>query len=525
MDLRCPKCAHALAEAANYCPACGEDLRGLTPTSDTLSGPLAGRVIDGRYRLKEKLGEGGMGTVFKVEHVRMGKVLALKLLRPELGADKQLMARFHQEARVVSRLSHPNTIQVFDFGELDDGSLYIAMEYLPGRDLAWSLRTQGPFSEEQALSIGSQVLASLQEAHEKGIIHRDVKPANVMRVRQKDREDLVKVLDFGIAKLNEGDGRKSITGVADFIGTPAYMSPEQAKGEPLDARSDVYSVGALLFELVTGRAIFTGPTPMSVVTQQLEAVPPRVAEVAPGRPVSPAFEVAVRKALAKAKSERFASAEAMRAALEKIRRELGQGGVDFTPVPGDLGADRANRQDFDRFERGLRMRRVLTPLVAAGVLLAAGLGAFGLFRANATPITYDAEREPNEVPARATPIALDVEVKGTLGAPPSETESDHDVYVLELSEPTRLTIEASGILDLNLVLEVHHATSAADQPKRLVVMDEHALSGDERVPPLSVPPGLLFIRLSERAHATEPNRPPRGRATAAYTLKVARAPE
>jgi len=140
---RCPKCRRPLDDAPNFCPACGEDLRGLSPESTTLAGPWVGAIIDGRYRLTEKLGEGGMGTVYKVEHVRMGKVLALKLLRPEVARDKKLKQRFHQEARLVSKLSHPNTIQVFDFGELEDGSLYIAMEYLSGRDLAWTLRGHG----------------------------------------------------------------------------------------------------------------------------------------------------------------------------------------------------------------------------------------------------------------------------------------------------------------------------------------------------------------------------------------------
>ncbi len=518
--LTCPKCAQQLTQLPNYCPACGEDLRGLTPTSDTLSGPWSGKVIDGRYRLREKLGEGGMGTVYKVEHVRMGKVLALKVLRPELGMDRQLTARFQQEARVVSRLSHPNTIQVFDFGELDDGALYIAMEYLPGRDLAWMLRTHGPFAEDKGLAIGSQVLAALQEAHEKGIIHRDVKPANVMLIRQKDRDDLVKVLDFGIAKLNEGEGRKHITGVADFVGTPAYTSPEQARGEPLDARSDVYSVGALLFELVTGRPLFTGPTLMSVVNQQLESPPPRIADVAPGRAVRPAFEALLRRALEKPREKRFASAEDMRAALEKLRRELGQGAVDFTPLPGDGNADRASRRDFDRFERSLRVRRVAAPLLALGVLVAAGAGAFGVFKASARPVTYDAEREPNAAPAQATPIALNGEVRGTLGAPPSETESDQDVFVVDLAQASAVSLGVTGVADLNVVMEVHHAPSRGDAPRRLALVDAQGLGGAERTQALEVPPGLLFIRLSERAFASEPPRPPRGRPTADYMLSV-----
>jgi serine/threonine protein kinase len=198
----CPKCGKALDPNVNFCAACGADLRGTRAGESSLSGPLRDAPIDGRYRILEKLGEGGMGAVYKVEHVRMGKIAALKLMRPDFASDRALTQRFLQEARVVARLSHPNTVQVFDTGSLEDGSLYIAMEYVPGKDLAWQLRASGPISEAKAIGIGLQVLASLQEAHEAGIVHRDIKPANVMVVRRrKSGDDQVKLLDFGIAKL------------------------------------------------------------------------------------------------------------------------------------------------------------------------------------------------------------------------------------------------------------------------------------------------------------------------------------
>src|SRR5215469_14541300 len=361
---RCPQCRRPLDDAPNFCPACGEDLRGLSPESTTLAGPWVGAIIDGRYRLTEKLGEGGMGTVYKVEHVRMGKVLALKLLRPEVARDKKIKQRFHQEARLVSKLSHPNTIQVFDFGELEDGSLYIAMEYLSGRDLAWTLRTHGSLPERRAISIVTQVLGSLSEAHENNIIHRDVKPANIMLLKGRAGEDRVKVLDFGIAKLTEDEQRKHITGVADFLGTPAYMSPEQAKGESLDSRSDLYSVGAMLFELVTGRGPFVGPTPLSIITKHMTESAPRFAEVAPDKAISPALEQVVRKALAKRREERFANAEEMRAALEGLQHDAAPPHLHLTPIPEEISGSRmAKREDFDRFERSLRVKRILTPVL------------------------------------------------------------------------------------------------------------------------------------------------------------------
>jgi serine/threonine-protein kinase len=157
----CPTCGKALVEQPNFCPACGGDLRGLGSHSDTFSGALTDRLIDGRYRLMEKLGEGGMGAVFKVEHVRMGKIAALKVMRSDMAIDAELKARFLQEARTVAKLSHPNTVQVFDAGSLEDGSLFMAMEFVPGKDLAWHLKANGPMTEASAVSLAVQVLNSL----------------------------------------------------------------------------------------------------------------------------------------------------------------------------------------------------------------------------------------------------------------------------------------------------------------------------------------------------------------------------
>ncbi len=504
---------------ANFCPSCGEDLRGLSPTADTLNGPWTGKVIDGRYRLLEKLGEGGMGAVYKVEHVRMGKILALKVLRPDLAIDKKMKARFHQEARVVSKLSHPNTIQVFDFGELDDGSLYIAMEFLAGRDLMWKLRTHGAFSEERTIAIGIQVLSSLAEAHELDIIHRDIKPANVMLLRRKDGTDTVKVLDFGIAKLNEGESRKHITGVADFLGTPLYMSPEQGAGEELDARSDLYSVAAMLFELVTGRGVFDGATAMSIVSQHMSTPPPRFAQVAPERIISPAFEAVIRKALAKQREDRYASADQMREALEKVRRDISRSLLDFTPVSDLNTGEVVRREDFDRFERSLRAKRALLPLLMLLLVGAAGFGAWWTLFKPKEGVLFTAEREPNEEPQRATPIPLNQAVQGMLGRPSGENASDHDVFVVEVPQAQALTIELGGVPDMNLVLDAYQLTSS-DELERILLVDDGRTGEGERVDGLRVRPGPLYVRIQEKAHRTEAPRPPRETTQLAYSLVV-----
>jgi serine/threonine-protein kinase len=524
----CPKCEKPLEEGPNFCPWCGEDLRGLTPNSATLSGAWTGLLIDGRYRLKEKLGEGGMGTVYKVEHVRMGKILALKVLRPDVALDKQLKQRFQQEARLVSRLSHPNTIQVFDFGELEDGSLYIAMEYLHGRDLAGTLRAHGSVSEERGISIGCQVLASLSEAHEQNIVHRDIKPANVMLIKHKHGQDLVKVLDFGIAKLAVDEQRKHITGVADFLGTPAYMSPEQARGESLDARSDLYSVGAMLFELLTGRGVFLGPTPLSIITKQMTDDPPSFAEAAPGKRFSPALEQVIRKSLAKRREDRFASADEMRVALEKVRHDWGYISGEFTPPDEVLYAQVAKREDFDRFERKLKLQRTLAPVLVFALLALAGFAAYEYSKRAVLSAPRTVEQEPNNTPAEANRIALDLPIRGMIGTPLSQTDSDRDLFVFELTEPTPLTVDLSGVRDMNLVLEVLQFDPSQTGKERrlrpLLFLDDAPTGQGEHVDALLAEAGPVYIRIQERAYFTESPRPPRETTQAWYELKVTKTP-
>jgi serine/threonine-protein kinase len=514
----CPKCAKVLEAEPNFCPACGGDLRGMGGSSDTLDGPVRS-TVDGRYKVLEKLGEGGMGAVYKVEHVRMGKIAALKLLRPDHAVDKSLKGRFLQEARVVARLSHPNTVQVFDSGELEDGSLFITMEYVPGKDLAWQLRAHGALSENKAISIGIQVLNSLQEAHEAGIVHRDIKPANVMVVRRRrGGEDQVKLLDFGIAKLLEAEGRKSITG--DFVGTPAYMSPEQIRGEDVDARSDLYSLGALLFELVTGRQLFEGPTPISIITQHTEAQVPRIAAVSPSVQVSPAFEAVLRKALSKKVADRYADAEAMRGALEALRRELGSTPNDFTPVPAELAEKMLSREDFDRFERSLRLGRTVTPLLVLAALVALGFFGWHLWFTRPAQVASDQEIEPNDSPATATRISLGTAVHGTIGASRSET-GDRDLYLASVpAGPVRITL--SGVPDLNLTLEVLQLekTEEGEKLRRKVFLDEAGLGEGERLDALQLVAGDAYFRVEERPFYREPNRPPREKALVPYTLLV-----
>jgi serine/threonine-protein kinase len=527
----CPVCAKVLEGEPNFCVSCGSDLRGIGAHSDTLSGLDKNQTIDGRYRVLEKLGEGGMGAVFKVEHVRMGKIAALKVLRPDVALDKAMKARFLQESRVVARLSHPNTVQVFDAGELDDGALFMAMEYVPGKDLAWHLKAHGPMSEEKCVSIAVQVLSSLVEAHEAGIIHRDIKPANVMLVRRrKGGDDQVKLLDFGIAKLAEGEGRHSTTG--DFVGTPAYMSPEQVRGDAVDARSDLYALGTLLFELVTGQQLYTGPTAVSIIKQHLETPVPKLAEFAPQVPVSPAFEAVIRTALEKDPSRRYADAEAMKKALEALRGAVKVPTRDYTPMPDELAGRMLSREDFDQFERKLRAQRVLWPVAVLLVLLAVGLLGFRGYQSTRATSAASVEREPNDQVAKATLIAIGSPVKGAMGAA-GEGEGDRDLFVAQVPEAGRFRVSLTGVSDLNLTLEVLQlektfdvqGTGAEKSPPteklvRRLFLDDQGVGDGERVDGLELSPGSVYLRVEEQAFATEQPRPPREKSLVQYTLTL-----
>ena len=216
-----------------------------------------------------------MGAVYKVEHLAMGKLAAMKVLHPSLTQDREVAQRFRREAEAVSKLSSPNTVQVFDFGE-SSGSLYLVMELVKGEDLGAILRRDGPMPFARLAPMMMQVCDALSEAHEAGIVHRDLKPENLLVSRARDGRDVVKVLDFGLAKLRDSEELNQVTARGSLIGTPFYMSPEQIRAEELDGRCDIYSLGALMYRMLTGAHPFTAPTPVAVLTQHLtdELVPP-----------------------------------------------------------------------------------------------------------------------------------------------------------------------------------------------------------------------------------------------------------
>jgi serine/threonine-protein kinase len=286
---------------------------------------LVGRTIDGKYRLDGLVGSGSMGTVYRATQLSLQKTVAIKVMRRELANEDAYVSRFKREAKAASRLDHPNSLRVLDFGD-DEGLLYIVMEHLDGRDLLTVVSQDWPLSSERIVDLMSQTLAALAVAHGMGIVHRDLKPENVMVLRTLDDEgnerELVKVCDFGVAKLlpgKRGDeahtatatGTLTATGV--LIGTPEYMSPEQVNGEDLDPRSDIYSIGVILYQLLTRRLPFEDKSPIKLAMMQIESTPRPPSEVVPG--VDPRLETIALRAMSKSRASRFGSAREMRGEL------------------------------------------------------------------------------------------------------------------------------------------------------------------------------------------------------------------
>ncbi len=273
------------------------------------------------------LGTGGMGRVYLAEHVAIQKRVALKVLHPQYSQKRDIVERFQQEAISASRIKHPGVLEVFDFGELPDGSAYIAMELLEGRDLGETLEKFGPLRPELALEVLLQVCRALDAAHAAGVVHRDLKPDNVFLHGGDNGHPIVKIVDFGIARLRENDEgapesegtqRRRLTKTGMIFGTPEYMAPEQAQGKEADARSDIYATGVILFELLTGAVPFTGKSFLEVLNRHVLFAVPRLAEVSPELVVSPDLEDVMRRALAKNPAERFASMRELAEALLQV---------------------------------------------------------------------------------------------------------------------------------------------------------------------------------------------------------------
>jgi len=397
-----------------------------------------------------------MGVVYKIKHQRMGKIAAMKVLHSEMAKNPEVVARFQREAEAVSRLAHPNTVQVFDFGTTN-GALYLVMEYVRGQDLGALIDRDGPMSFKEAAPLLGQICGSLEEAHDLGVVHRDLKPENILVSRTHSGQDFVKVLDFGLAKLSEGDDNASVTSAGSIVGTPYYMSPEQIRAEvELDHRADIYSLGALMYKLVTADNAFNAKTPVGVLTKHLTDKVEPPSKRYPALNIPHELDSIIGKCMEKETADRYQNIRALLEDIEQLYIEhcsdtsdlrrpptswLSEPGGGTAPVAAMLANDvdhgmqsdmRLRREDLDEFETRLRrqrsVRRIAIPLVLLGVITAAAYVV--VLRPESTHLS---EQEPNDDLSSATLIAVDTEVEGKIGKRVSKLIPDKDFYRPSLS--------------------------------------------------------------------------------------------
>jgi serine/threonine-protein kinase len=393
-----------------------------------LSAPdVVGKTLAGRYHVKSFLRQGGMATIYRADDLRTGEHVAVKVLLPELTHEPRFVSRFHREGRALERLDHPHIVRTLEIGA-DGGTLFLAMELLPGLDLLAALRKRGTLAEPVAARILAQVCRGLDHAHRAGIVHRDVKPENVMVMGSADEptaQPSVKVLDFGIAKMldaEEGaDPQSHPTLAGVIVGTPAYVSPELGRGERAGTAHDIYSAGVVLFEVLSGRRPFEGGSPLEVVMRHVDEEPPLLGSL---RPVHPALEAIVSRALQKRPEDRFPTALAMAEELEALLADLQSRGPlgEQTPLlqrrmptaiprvaqPGDGEAEATIRRVFD----------LRSPLQTLTLIVEPGVGETSGERPPPAPAALQPEPSPLAAPP-AEPGPPGPSVSASIQAQPS----------------------------------------------------------------------------------------------------------
>lgn len=356
--LTCPRCRREPESFPGYVPQSGVVARcpdhGLAfvdafALAESDDDPLLGATFANRFTILSRLGRGSMGYVYRARQEAVGRDVALKIMRRDRAYDSEAKARFEREARAVSQLTSPHSVTAFDFGEAEDGSWFLVMEMLEGETLGERLKRTGRLNWRDATRFVRHALLSLAEAHQKGIIHRDLKPDNLFLTKPvaSTSREICKVLDFGIAKWMGGEvGRLDAleTQAGTVFGTPRYMSPEQAQGGPLDARSDLYSLGVLYYHMLAGRAPFVDDDAVVVMARHIKDPPPPLGEVAPDVDIPPSIERLVRRSLEKAPADRPQSAEEFLALLDEAVEEAGSvGGGALTSLPPPREPSRARR--------------------------------------------------------------------------------------------------------------------------------------------------------------------------------------
>lgn len=368
--------------------------------------PIIGEVLDGRYRVEKLLGRGGMGRVYRAEHVGIGRAVAVKVLDPRGGFETSARQRFEREAIATGKLRHPNCVGVTDFGMLPDGSLFLVMELLDGVTIDDVLADHTRLPLPRAVAILRHVLRGLAHAHGQGLIHRDLTPRNVILVAEPGDPDFAKVVDFGLAKMTGADTGATITQTGIVCGTPSYMSTEQALGQPLDHRSDLYAVTILLFEMLTGRPPFQCDEALRTLSLHISAPPPTVAEIAPDVTVPPALDRLIARGLAKRPEDRPQSADEYLAELDRALASPAQPTQELSVADLSIATRPATPRPATT---KLKQRRIWQLAGLAAIVVIAGV-AIGLSRSGSADATPDAR--PAEAPAPS--IEMPAEVRPNL---------------------------------------------------------------------------------------------------------------
>lgn len=368
----CPSCSAPAESSARFCLECGHAFDEESVGADD---PWLGRMVAGRFRIEEKLGEGGMGEVYRAEQLPMGRPVALKLLRQSLSDNPEQVERFKREAQAASQLKSPHTIIVHDFGQDVDGTLFLAMEYLEGTPLNELLDSEGALAPDRAVRIMARIAQSVQEAHGIGVIHRDLKPENIFLTVREDDADFVKVLDFGIAKVSQtqsGGKLDTITRAGAIFGTPQYMAPEQIRGSEIDARADIYALGVMLYQMISGHLPFAANTVVEMLTQHLNAEPLPIEGTSSDTKESLArLEAVALRALSKEPEQRQPTA---RAFLEDLMAALPN--FSLNRLTGLVPATAMGAPSVSVIAAPAQGRSTSTAMLLAAVLAAGFAGAF-----------------------------------------------------------------------------------------------------------------------------------------------------
>ncbi|HMA53048.1 MAG TPA: serine/threonine-protein kinase, partial [Acidobacteriota bacterium] len=367
--MKCPRCLNDNPEGTRFCGRCGRELPGSGETLPTGTATFQtptksldrGTTFARRFEIIEEIGQGGMGTVYKAYDCKIREVVALKLLKPEIASDPEVIERFRNEIKLARQVAHRHVCRMYDLGE-EYLSIYISMEYVPGEDLKSFIRRSGHLNEAKAVGLGKQIAEGLAEAHRLGVVHRDLKPQNVMI----DKDGNAKIMDFGIARSLHTRG---VTGTGVIIGTPEYMAPEQAEGRDIDRRVDLYALGAILFEMVTGRVPFEGTTPLSIVLKH-RSEPPADPQTINAQ-ISAGLSRIILKCLAKSRDDRYQSAAAVLEDLTAVEQGLPM--TRQTTAKAKPATGRTKPLTDREITVKFRLRRILVPTLIVGALVIVGL--------------------------------------------------------------------------------------------------------------------------------------------------------